>query len=199
MFVVGCMFLFYDCSVCFSVVWLGCEYVDVRFEWMYHFHIITPPHITSIHDSTILLHLHTSLHTTSTQLHSFSTSLTPSLTLISNWRTILSHSLIFFLCNWDNLRRQSHPHFHPFSSSATPHFNLQALVFVFHTVSSLSPSLSLLPHFSLLISLTDTHSPLLSLNRILIIILATPHPFLYFKKKSFDSWLISSIMSPSTI
>ena len=21
-----------------------CEYVDVRFEWMYHFHIITPPH-----------------------------------------------------------------------------------------------------------------------------------------------------------
>ena len=132
MFVVGCMFLSYDCSVCFSVAWLGCEYVDVRFEWMYHFHIITPPQITSIYDSTILLHLHTSLHTTSTQLHSFSTSLTHSL-----WSAIEEQYsvtlLFFFLCNWDNLRRQSHPHFHPFSSSASPNFNLQVLVIVFHT------------------------------------------------------------------
>ena len=96
MFVVGCMFLFYDFSVCFSVVWLGCEYVDVRFEWMYHFHIITPPHITSIYHSIILLHLHTSLHTTSTQLHSFSTSLTHSL-----WSAIeeqYSVTLLFFSC-----------------------------------------------------------------------------------------------------
>ena len=53
-------------------------------------------HLTSIHHSTILLHLHTSLHTTSTQLHSFSTSLTHSL-----WSAIeeqYSVTLLFFSC-----------------------------------------------------------------------------------------------------
>ena len=134
MFVLGCMFLFYDCSVCFSVVWWGCEYVDVRFG------ADDSPSTSSLHLTThhsiILLHQITSLHSTSTHpitsQHSFSTSLTHSL-----WSAIEEQYsvtlLFFFLCNWDNLRRQSHPHFHPFSSSATPHFNLQVLVFVFHS------------------------------------------------------------------
>ena len=120
--IVVCVFLGFGWVVSMLMLGLsGCITSTSSLHLRWHQSIILSFYSISTHHSTPH-----QLNCTHSQPHS----LTHSDQQLKN--NIQSLSYFFFLCNWDNLRRQSHPHFHPFSSSATPHFNLQVLVFVFH-------------------------------------------------------------------
>ena len=150
MSILGCVFLFYVSSVCFIYNLGGCEYVDVRFgadEWPSTSSLHLPAHqsiqFTSLNsDSELRTH-------PSGSHHQYSISLSKLIQLWSEIKsTNFSHTLLNSCVFWVNLRSQSQPHLHPFASSASPHFNLQVLVIVFHTVFGACSPLSKVASFT---------------------------------------------------
>ena len=135
MSILCCVCLFYVCSVCLTVIW---GFVSMLMLGLSGCITSTSSlHLTHINSSNFdFTQLRFRTHHSLTELNfnsqhqvSFITQLWSAIKNNNISVTSLSNSC----ANWDNLRRQSQPHFHPFSSSASPYFNLQAWVFVFHT------------------------------------------------------------------